>query len=100
MANGAGVDVAQVQLPVTGRSYRITMPTEAARGGLFAQVQHQPDAPKPFWAQLWPSGIALADTLIPAGAELAGARVLELGSGLGVTATAALEAGAQLTAVD
>lgn len=100
MATGAGVDVAQVQLPVTGRSYRVTRPTEAARAGLFAEVQDKPDAPKPFWAQLWPSGIALADALLPAEAEFAGTRVLELGSGLGVTATAAIEAGAQLTAVD
>jgi predicted nicotinamide N-methyase len=100
MTNGAGVEVAQVQLPVTGRTYRITMPTEAARGGLFAEVQDQPDAPKPFWAQLWPSGIALADALSPAADEFVGMRVLELGSGLGVTATAAIEAGARLTAVD
>lgn len=100
MANGAGVDVQQVQLPITGYSYRITVPTEAARADLFAEVASIRDAPKPFWAQLWPSGIALADALVPSSAEFNGTRVLELGSGLGVTATAVLEAGARLTAVD
>jgi len=100
MSNGGEVETVNVQLPRTGRSYRIALPTEDSRMMLFAQARERPGQPQPFWSQLWPSGVALADVLIPNSAALAGVRVLELGSGLGVTASVALESGALLTAVD
>ncbi|MCE3553293.1 methyltransferase domain-containing protein [Pseudonocardia sp. RS11V-5] len=49
----------------------------------------------PHWAELWPSGLALAAEPVPAGA-----RVLEIGCGLGLPALAAARAGAEVTAVD
>jgi predicted nicotinamide N-methyase len=100
MSDGGGVETVTVRLPITGRSYRIALPTEASRAMLFERARQNRGEPQPFWSQLWPSGIALADVLIPNSAALAGTRVLELGSGLGVTASVALEAGALLTAVD
>jgi predicted nicotinamide N-methyase len=51
----------------------------------------------PYWAELWPAGLALADAL-PDG--LAGVRVVELGCGLGVPSLVAAARGAQVTAVD
>jgi predicted nicotinamide N-methyase len=51
----------------------------------------------PYWAELWPSGLALAQAL-PAG--LAGRSVVELGCGLGVPSLVAAARGAQVTAVD
>jgi predicted nicotinamide N-methyase len=54
----------------------------------------------PYWALLWPSGMALAETLLAEPQLVAGRRVLELGCGLGITATAALRAGADLVAAD
>jgi predicted nicotinamide N-methyase len=54
----------------------------------------------PYWALLWPSGMALAEALVAEPESLRGKRALELGCGLGVTATAALQAGADLVAVD
>ena len=51
----------------------------------------------PYWAELWPSGLALAHAL-PAG--LAGRRVVELGCGLGVPSLVAAVRGAEVTAVD
>lgn len=54
----------------------------------------------PYWSLLWPSGIALAEALVAAPAQVRGARVLELGCGLGLTASAAQRAGAQVWAVD
>jgi len=57
----------------------------------------------PYWGLLWPSGIALAGTLLGADEmPLAGAhaRALELGCGLGVTAAAALRRGLRLVAAD
>lgn len=54
----------------------------------------------PYWALLWPSGQALAEAVLARPEMLAGRRVLELGCGLGVTAAAALAAGADLWAAD
>jgi predicted nicotinamide N-methyase len=49
---------------------------------------------------LWPSGVALAASIVRAPDLVRGARCLELGCGLGVTAIAALRAGANLLATD
>lgn len=52
----------------------------------------------PYWAELWPSAIALAGAV--AGLPLAGRRVLELGCGLGLPSIAAALAGAEVLATD
>ena len=51
----------------------------------------------PYWAELWPAGLALARALPP---ELAGLRIVELGCGLGVPSLVAAARGAHVTAVD
>jgi predicted nicotinamide N-methyase len=52
----------------------------------------------PYWAELWPSGLALARHL--AGLELGGLRVLELGCGLGLPSLVAALRGAHVLATD
>ena len=52
----------------------------------------------PYWAELWPSGMALAHALD--GRSLGGRRVLELGCGLGVPSLVAARAGAHVLATD
>jgi predicted nicotinamide N-methyase len=52
----------------------------------------------PYWAELWPSGLALARHV--AGLELHSLRVLELGCGLGLPALAAALRGADVLATD
>lgn len=52
----------------------------------------------PYWAELWPSALALARTVAPR--SLRGARTLELGCGLGLPSIAAALAGARVTATD
>jgi predicted nicotinamide N-methyase len=52
----------------------------------------------PYWAELWPSGLALARHV--ATRELRGHRVLELGCGLGLPALAAALRGADVLATD
>ncbi len=59
-----------------------------------------PEQHLPYWAELWPSGVALAATISRNPGTVHGARVLELGCGLGVTAIAALRAGADLLVTD
>jgi predicted nicotinamide N-methyase len=52
----------------------------------------------PYWAELWPSGVALARHI--AARDLTGLRVLELGCGLGLPALAAALRGAEAVATD
>jgi predicted nicotinamide N-methyase len=52
----------------------------------------------PYWAELWPSGLALARYISEL--ELAGRKVLELGCGLGLPSLAAALRGADVLATD
>jgi predicted nicotinamide N-methyase len=52
------------------------------------------NVPPPFWAFAWAGGQALARFLIDNPHEVAGKRVLDLGSGSGLSAIAAMRAGA------
>jgi predicted nicotinamide N-methyase len=52
----------------------------------------------PYWAELWPSAVALARAI--ARRPLTGRRVLELGCGLGLPAIAAAAAGGRVLATD
>jgi len=52
----------------------------------------------PYWAELWASGIALADA-VPT-LDVRGRRVLELGAGLGLPSLAAALCGAKVLATD
>jgi predicted nicotinamide N-methyase len=52
----------------------------------------------PYWAELWPSGLALARHV--AASDVHGLRVLELGCGLGLPALAAALCGADVLATD
>lgn len=54
----------------------------------------------PYWVELWPASIALADWLAERGGELAGRRCLDLGCGLGLTALAAHALGAKVVGMD
>ncbi|HUZ56301.1 MAG TPA: 50S ribosomal protein L11 methyltransferase [Streptosporangiaceae bacterium] len=54
----------------------------------------QSDQPPPFWAFAWPGGQALARYVLDHPEQVAGRRVLDLGSGSGLTAIACARAGA------
>ncbi|MGD8396651.1 MAG: methyltransferase domain-containing protein [Candidatus Eiseniibacteriota bacterium] len=57
-----------------------------------------PDFRPPYWADVWPSAIALGRRLV--GMPLAGRRVLELGAGVGVPGLAAAQRGARVLITD
>lgn len=88
----------RLTLPQSGALYRIVRPATFDR--LLTAVAHDPEQNLPYWATLWPSGIALADTVLAYADELRAGPALELGGGLGVTATAALSAGLDLLVTD
>ena len=89
---------AVVPLPRAGKVYRVLTPADTDR--LLDEAEVDPEQQLPYWAEIWPSGIALADMALARADDLTGKPVLELGSGLGITAAAALEAGARLLAAD
>ncbi len=94
---GAVVEEA-ILLPRSGLRYRIIRPVET--DALLDRAAADPEQQLPYWAELWPSGIALADEVATQPELVAGQRVLELGCGLGLTATAVLAAGGELTVTD
>ncbi|HET7479878.1 MAG TPA: 50S ribosomal protein L11 methyltransferase [Rubrobacteraceae bacterium] len=81
---------------VGGGNYRITHP--AAADALIDEAEFDHDERLPYWADLWPSAIALARSI--ADQNLAGRRVIELGCGLGLPSVAALARGAEVLATD
>lgn len=87
-----------VALPLSARHLSITRPTNM--DDLLDRIAADPEQNLPYWAELWPSGIALADAILQAPDVVRGVRVLELGCGAGSTASAALLAGADLTVTD
>jgi predicted nicotinamide N-methyase len=89
---------AAVTLPGSGRILQVLMPTDL--DGLLDRAESDPEQNLPYWAEVWPSGLALAGAILRRPELVAGRRVLEIGSGLGVTAAAALLAGADLVAAD
>lgn len=77
---------------------KVTRPTNTDL--LLDQIVSDPEQNLPYWAELWPSGIALAAAVACQPDIVAGKRCLELGSGIGITAAVAVAAGAHLLASD
>lgn len=90
--------VDRVELPDTGESMVISRPIDYDQ--LIDDAAADPEQNLPYWAEIWPSGVALAAKIARDPAIVRGGRVLEFGCGLGVTAIAALRAGADLLVTD
>lgn len=88
----------RLTLPRSRVTYRVCLPD--AVDPLLDAAADDPEQNLPYWAVTWPSGIALADTVLAERERFAGQRVLELGCGLGTTACAALAVGARLAVTD
>lgn len=78
------------------RTYRITHPAQA--DALIDEAEFEKDERLPYWADLWPSAIALARWLSER--DLAGKRILELGCGVGLPSVIALARGAEVVVTD
>jgi predicted nicotinamide N-methyase len=89
-----------VALPISERVYEIYRPNEASRERLFEQGRADAEKQMPYWAKVWPSGVALADVVVERKEEVSDKHVLELGAGLGVTACAVLEYGGHIVTAD
>jgi predicted nicotinamide N-methyase len=81
---------------VGGATYRIAHP--AAAEALIDEEDFARDERLPYWAELWPSAVALARRVSKE--DLSGRRVVEFGCGVGLPSVAALARGARVTATD
>jgi predicted nicotinamide N-methyase len=82
-------------IEVGGVALTLVRPSEPE--ALLDEEAFEGDEFMPYWAELWPAGLALAEALPR---DLAGLRVVEIGCGLGVPSLVAAARGATVTAVD
>jgi predicted nicotinamide N-methyase len=90
------VDLVEEIVPLGGGELAVLRPRQA--DALIDEHDFDEAEFLPYWAELWPSGVALAKAIAPR--ALKGARVLELGCGLGLPSIAAARAGGRVLAVD
>lgn len=98
IAHAGAMATERVSIPGTGISVEVTRPADIDI--LLDLSEMDPEQNLPYWAEIWPSGVALAAAISRQPDRVAGQRVLELGCGLGITAALAIAAGAHLTATD
>jgi predicted nicotinamide N-methyase len=89
-------DVVEERLALDGLELAVVRPRDSEELLDDAAFDHEEFLP--YWAEMWPSGVALARTV--AARSLRGARTLELGCGLGLPSIAAAAAGARVLATD
>jgi predicted nicotinamide N-methyase len=90
------IDTVEELIPLSVGEVTLTRPRDAE--ALLSEEQFEHEEFLPYWAELWSSGIALAHDV--ARRSLRGARVLELGCGLGLPSIAAAMAGGRVLATD
>lgn len=81
---------------VLGEQLALLHPANADE--LISEEDYVRDERLPYWADVWPSSVVLAEHVRRA--EGAGRRLLELGCGIGLVAAAAARAGFEVTATD
>ena len=84
------------RIVIAGRELLIARPDDPE--SLIDEERFEEDEFLPYWAELWPSGVALARYV--ASLDLTGTSVLELGCGLALPSFAAAWAGAEVLATD
>jgi predicted nicotinamide N-methyase len=83
-------------IEIAGRELALVRPASADE--LIDEAAFDEEEFLPYWAELWPSGVALAAAV--GVLDLHGSRVLELGAGLGLPSLAAALRGADVLATD
>lgn len=89
-------DLVEEVVPIGGRDLRLLRPRDAE--ALLDEEAFEREEFLPYWAELWPSAVALARAV--AARSLRGARTLELGCGLGLPSIAAALSGGRVLATD
>ena len=89
-------DLVEESVALRGRELHILRPRDSE--ALLDEEAFEREEFLPYWAELWPSGVALARSV--SARSLRGARVLELGCGLALPSIAAALAGGRVLATD
>jgi predicted nicotinamide N-methyase len=89
-------DHVEQTVELSGRDVTLLRPASADE--LIDEAAFDEEEFLPYWAELWASGVALAETV--GSLDVAGKRVLELGAGLGLPSLAAAVRGADVLATD
>jgi predicted nicotinamide N-methyase len=89
-------DLVEETVVLAGRDLTVLRPRDSE--ALLDERAFEREEYLPYWAELWPSGLALARRI--AGRALHGARTLELGCGLALPSMAASLAGGRVLATD
>lgn len=92
----ARFDVLEEEVPVGGTSVHIARPRSA--DALIDDAAFAADERLPYWADIWPSGLILADHV--ARRQGRGKRLMELGCGVGLVSVTAARAGYGVLATD
>src|SRR3712207_4423966 len=91
------VDLVEEVVPLPGRELTVLRPRDSE--ALLDEQAFERDELMPYWAELWPSGVALARLVWSSPRR--GRRVLELGcGGLALPSITAALSGARVTATD
>ena len=90
------LDLVEHVVALPGRELLVLAPRD--RDALLDEAAFEQEEYLPYWAELWPSALALARVV--ARRPLTGRRVIELGCGLGLPAIAAAAAGGRVLATD
>jgi predicted nicotinamide N-methyase len=90
------VDMVEHVVALPGRDLALLAPRD--RDALLSEEAFEQEEFLPYWAELWPSAVALARVV--SRRPLTGRRTIELGCGLGLPAIAAAAAGARMLATD
>jgi predicted nicotinamide N-methyase len=90
------MDLVEEVVPLAGRQLVLLRPRDSE--ALLREEAFEREELLPYWAELWPSGVALARAL--SGRSLRGARTLELGCGLGGASIVAALQGGRVLATD
>jgi predicted nicotinamide N-methyase len=90
------VDLVEETVAAGGRRIRLVRPRSPE--DLLDEEAFEADEFLPYWAELWPSALSLAEAL--GRRDLRGARVAELGCGLALPSVAAALGGARVLATD
>jgi len=98
IAHTAPLQDTTVSIPGTGIDLLVTRPASVDQ--LLDQSVSDPEQNLPYWAELWPSGIALAAWLVRHANDMPDTGVLELGSGIGITCAVATGLGMRVIATD
>jgi predicted nicotinamide N-methyase len=89
-------DLVEEVVAVRGRDVRLLRPRDSE--ALLDEVAFEREEFLPYWADLWPSALALARTV--AARSVGGRHVVELGCGLGLPSIVAALGGARVLATD